>query len=351
MGEVMNQRWVVRAVWVFSFALIACGRLGAASAQEQELKFAELGALKLESGQTLKDCRVGYRTAGKLNDAKDNAVLILTWFNGKSHDLEQFVGPAKLVDPGKYFAVMIDALGDGVSTSPSNSPTQGNDKFPRITMRDMVDAEYLLATKELQLAHVHAVIGVSMGGMQTFQWVASYPTFMDVAIPIVGTPQQSSYDLLQWGIQEESILYHIKNGDVEHGEDMAMRLGVMQMNTPERVATEVSRAGMEKYRDDMVDSWTKDTKTYDYLSQLRAMISINTPGGTNTPEDAGKAAKAQMLIIVAKQDHLVNPLAALAFAKGANTTPLVLEGMCGHWSTICEEAAMTKAVREFLKEE
>jgi len=334
-------------VLVFVCGLVVC----AGRADAQELKFAELGALKLESGETLKDCRLGYRTAGKLNEARDNAVLLLTWFNGKSKDLEGSVGTGKLLEPGQYFVVMIDALGNGISTSPSNSPTQGKEQFPRMTMRDMVDAEYLLATKELELSHVHAVMGVSMGGMQTFQWVASYPTFMDVAIPIVGTPQQSSYDLLQWGIQEETLLYHIKNGDVEHAEDMAMRIGVMQMNSPERLATEVSRSGMAKYRDDMVESWTKDTKTYDYLCQLRAIMSINTPGGTNTPEDAGKTAKAQMLIIVAKQDHLVNPLAALAFAKGANATTLVLEGMCGHWATICEEAGMTKAVREFLKEQ
>jgi homoserine O-acetyltransferase/O-succinyltransferase len=347
----MDHRCAVRAIRLCGF-LLFCGLIGCTGrARAQELKFAELGAVKLESGETLKDCRLGYRTAGKLNEAKDNVVLLLTWFNGKSKDLEGFVGPEKLLDAGQYFVVMIDALADGVSTSPSNSATQGGEKFPRITMRDMVDAEYLLATKELQLAHVHAVMGVSMGGMQTFQWVASYPTFMDVAIPIVGTPQQSSYDLLQWGIQEETILYHIKNGDVEHAEDMAMRMGVMQMNTPERVATEVSRSGMAKYRDDMVDSWTKDTKTYDYLCQLRAIIGINTPGGTNTPEDAGKTAKAQMLIIAAKQDHLVNPLPALAFAKGANATTLVLEGMCGHWATICEEATMTEAVRTFLKEQ
>lgn len=351
MGDTMDQRCAVGAFRLCRFLLL-CGLLAwAGRAGAQELKFAELGALKLESGETLKDCRLGYRTAGKLNEAKDNAVLLLTWFNGKSVDLEKSVGTGKLLEPSQYFVVMIDALGDGISTSPSNSPSQGNDKFPRITMRDMVAAEYLLATKELQLPHVHAVMGISMGGMQTFQWVASYPTFMDVAIPIVGTPQQSSYDLLQWKIQEETILYHIKNGDVEHAEDVAMRIGAMQINTPERVATEVPRSGMEKYRDDMVSSWAKETKTYDYLCQLRAIIGMNTPGGTNAPEDAGKTAKAQMLIIVAKQDHLVNPFPALAFAKGASATTLVLEGMCGHSATVCEEATMTNAVREFLKEQ
>jgi hypothetical protein len=180
--------------WLASYTLCA-GR-----ADAQELKFANLGALNLESGEDLKDCRLGYRTFGKLNEKRNNAIVMLTWFNGKTRDMAGAVGADKLIDPGQYFVVLIDALGNGVSTWPSNSPTQPKGKFPHITMRDMVAAEYLLLTKELQLAHVHAVIGESMGAMQTFQW-ASYPTFMDEPIPLMGTPQQSSYDLLQWNLQ------------------------------------------------------------------------------------------------------------------------------------------------------
>jgi homoserine O-acetyltransferase len=167
------------------------GRVGA-----QELKFANLGALKLESGEDLKDCRLGYRSFGKLNEDGSNSIVMLTWFNRKTKDMASAVGVDKLIDPAQHFVVLIDALGNGVSTSPSNSATQPKNKFPHITMRGMVAAEYFLLTKELQLGHVHAAIGESMGGMQTYQWAASYPSFMDEPIPIIGTPQQSSYDIV-----------------------------------------------------------------------------------------------------------------------------------------------------------
>jgi homoserine O-acetyltransferase len=316
----------------------------------QELKFANLGVLRLESGEDLKDCRIGYRILGHLNEDRSNTVLLLTWFNGKSEALENSVGPNKLIDPTQYFVVMIDALGNGVSTSPSNSAAQPQDKFPHISMRDMVNAEYQLATKELQLAHVHAVIGISMGGMQTFQWVASFPTFMDEAIPIMGTPQQTSYDLLQWNLQADSVEYHLKNGDRDHALDGAMKLGVLQITTPERLASGTKRGDIDKLVSTTLAGWKKDTQPYDYLCQLHAMISLNIVPQDGSLEDAAKLVKAKMLIIVGRHDHLVNPAPALAFAGFRKSTLLVLEGDCGHQAPECQEDLMVATVRGFLTE-
>ncbi len=68
-----------------------------------------------------------------------------------------------------------------------------------------VNAEYRLATEALHLTHLHAVMGISMGGMQTFEWMVDYPDFMDVAIPIVGSTRLTGYDLLLWHAEENAL--------------------------------------------------------------------------------------------------------------------------------------------------
>src|SRR6266702_8911695 len=83
-------------------------------------QFAELGDFRLEDGSVIHDFRLGYRTLGKLNAERSNAVLWPTWLGGKSEDLLQFVGPENVVDSSRYFVILVDAIGNGVSSSPSN---------------------------------------------------------------------------------------------------------------------------------------------------------------------------------------------------------------------------------------
>src|ERR1700735_4253880 len=90
---------------------------------------APIGDLQLESGKTISDCRIGYRMFGKLNPAKSNAVLFLTWFGGNAKNVED-MSPWQAIDTTKYCLIIIDALGDGVSTSPSNSANQHGAAFP-----------------------------------------------------------------------------------------------------------------------------------------------------------------------------------------------------------------------------
>ena len=333
------------------FLCILCGLMTAATLRaENEQKFAHLGDFKLESGEVIHDCQIGYRIRGTLNEDKSNAILFPTWFSGRSAELAEYVGLGKMIDPERYYVVQIDALGNGVSSSPSNSTAQAKDKFPQITIRDMVHAEYLVATKELELKHVRAVIGASMGGMQTFQWAVSYPEFMDVAIPITGTPQQTSYDLLLWNTEARSIEEHLRRGDEDDALNEAALIDRLNLTTPQDVVTQTKRGEFDKFVAETIAEAKGESNPYDYLWQLRAMIAQDISPRGGTLEDAAKIIRAKILIIVARQDHMVNPIPALRFAQLLHARTLVLDSDCGHLTTGCKGAELAAAVQSFLSE-
>jgi homoserine O-acetyltransferase len=96
----------------------------------------QIGDFKLESGEVIKDFAISYVTHGTLNARKSNAILMVTVLSGNHHRLDFLIGPGKALDTSKYFIVATDAIGNGLTTSPSNSKAQPRMKFPRFAMRD-----------------------------------------------------------------------------------------------------------------------------------------------------------------------------------------------------------------------
>jgi homoserine O-acetyltransferase len=332
------------------FALLVTASAQAAPAAGTQ-QFANLGNLKLQNGEVIRDCRLGYRTFGQLNDDKSNAVLFPTWFTGRTKDLLELIGPGKLVDSTKYFVVAVDALGDGVSCSPSNSQAQPHMNFPQFGIRDMVESQHRLLIEVLHLTHVHAVMGISMGGMQTFQWAVAYPDFMDKAIPIVGSPRLAPYDLLLWQTMIDAIEQNPlwKDGnytqqpvprEVEHISDLAL-------STPEHYNQAMTR---EKFLASLKKPAENTFDANDRIRQAQAMmgLDVSAPFG-GSMEKAAAAVKAPMLIIVDAHDHMVTPGPALDFAKLKGAQTLVLENDCGHLGPDCDQAKVSAAIADFLE--
>lgn len=114
---------MTRALATLTYLLAATIQSGVAQSPPPPA-IAALGTCPLESGDSLPHCRVLYRTFGVLSPARDNVVLIPTWLGGRSADWIPLLGPKGLVDTTGFFVVVVDALGNGVSSSPSNSPTR-----------------------------------------------------------------------------------------------------------------------------------------------------------------------------------------------------------------------------------
>lgn len=320
---------------------------------EGALQMADLGTCKLVSGAVIEHCRVGYRIFGHLNAARDNAVLMPTWLYGKSSDLAGLFGdgssPSHLVDTRKFFGIAIDSFANGVSSSPSNSETQHGPDFPVITTRDMVNAEYRVVTETLGLKHLHAVLGLSMGGEQTFMWAAAYPGFFDLAVPILGTPRLTSYDLQVKQIQLGTIYADPDFHDGHYTQQPALKLanlfGALTVTTPEFRNAETPRDHFEEFLHAAEAPQAIDAN--DRVAQVKAVIRHDVIGN-RTLEEAAHAATAKFLIIVSAEDHLVNPAPALAWAAALNAPTYISHGSCAHLIMSCDAAAVSSRVREFL---
>ncbi len=324
-----------------------------AIAEEGAQQFADLGRCTLDSGQTIEHCRVGYRVFGTLNAAGDNAVLMPTSLNGRTEDMFSLVGPqpskTRLIDTTKYCAVLLDALGDGVSSSPSNSDDQKGAAFPAITERDMVRAEYRAVTEALHLKHARAVIGLSMGAEQTFEWAVTYPEFFNLAVSIVGTPQLTSYDLLSHTIMEDAILADPDYKDGKYTKEpelkLANELGKMQGTTPQYRVEHTERKDLPALLEEARKPQRQDAN--DRMWQLKAVLAHDVLRGKSI-EEVAKASRAKWLVIVSAHDHMVYPAPALAWAKAAGAQTYISDTPCGHMIMECDAEQVSQRVETFL---
>ena len=151
--------------------------------------------LVLESGHTLRGARLAYATYGTLSPARDNVILFPTRF-GATHVMnEPMIGPGHALDTDCWFVIVPSLLGNGLSSSPSNSPAPyQRSRFPLVTIRDNVAFQHRLLTQELGIERIALAVGWSMGGQQVYQWAVSHPQMVERLAVICGTARTSPHN-------------------------------------------------------------------------------------------------------------------------------------------------------------
>ena len=320
---------------------------GNACLNAQELQFAELGECSLESGEVIRDCRIGYRTVGTLNPDRSNAILFPTWYGGTSENILGLLGPDAMIDTTRDFVIVVDAFGNGVSSSASNSPNQAGAAFPRVTIRDMVRHQHRMLEQELGITSLKAVTGISMGGMQAFEWAVSYPGFARKIVPVVGSPRLAPYDIVLWEMALEIMDWFL---DCRCQSPAAVQHAMwILVGGPDYHARVNPRDNLAAVRAQVANATMEEGRAYDLSTQLHAMIDhdVSLPLGGSL-QAAAELMDTEMFVIVGLTDHVVTPGPALEFARLAGADTLVLPNDCGHAAPQCEAETFNTAVREFL---
>lgn len=151
------------------------------------------GPVALQCGVTLPDVSLVYETHGALNSRGDNAIVYPTRYGGSHEDCRYLIGPGHALDPERYFIVVPNMLGNGVSTSPSNvgDPFAGS-RFPLVTIYDNVILQRRLLDS-LGVSSIELAVGWSMGGQQAYQWAALFPQSVQRLAVICGAARTAPH--------------------------------------------------------------------------------------------------------------------------------------------------------------
>lgn len=303
--------------------------------------------LELECGKTLGPIDVAYETYGRLNEAKDNAILICHALSGNAHVAgynspddrkpgwwDGMVGPGKGIDTDKYFVICSNFLGGCSGTTgpscidPRTGRPYGLD-FPIITIADMVKVQKLLLDA-LGIEHLLAVVGGSIGGMQVIQWSIAYPDMMDAAIPIATTTHLGAQSIAFDAVGRNAILadanfaggqYH--DGPLPgHGLGIARMIGHItylseegmrqkfgrQLRTAEKYSYDFnSEFAVETYLDHQGQTFVERFDANSYLYITKAADYFDLPRDYGSLEAAFAGARARFLVVSFSSDWLFTP--------------------------------------------
>lgn len=358
-----------RIAALFLAALAAPLALAHAPNEPPHQSFA-LGDFRLESGAVVRDFSLVYVTHGTLDAAKSNAILMLTAIGGNHHRIDHLIGPGKGLDTDRYFVICVDAIGNGLTSSPSNSKAQPGMQFPKFNIRDMVNSAQRLMKERLGIARVVSVVGASMGGMQALQFAVSYPEMTESVVAIVPLARTTPWttnmlELLRQGIMTDAA-WNDGNYPAGAPPEKGMRLWARMLSggivrTPQALQADFPKSNLDvvPWQKTVADGgWNRmDARDWIYQSWAYDQHDVGTTPGAAGYESALRSIKARTLILAGEGD-LLNPEAnakeAAQLISGARYVSIKPRHPLGHLSGAAgqapEIAVQNREISAFLKE-
>lgn len=317
----------------------------------------ELGDLPLESGEVLRDAFISYVVHGDPAKLPDQAILATTAIGSTHHRLDFLIGPGAAIDCHRYCVVVADALGNGLSSSPSNSLSQPEHGFPRFSIRDMVESQRRLL-RHLGVGKLVAVIGASMGGMQALQWGVSHPDRMRSIVAMTPMARSARWSQLVNDLSRRA-LFEDPLCRLPRSRSDAMRLWtpltqLVMPRTPEALEEFPTQQALAAWLDDRAALLADEgPDPFDWCFQTWAYDAHDvgqTPGFGGDTLRALQHVRAATLVLASSTD-LYNPVFAARAASSAiaGAQFVDLPGNDGHASASGFSAASTGVLRESVR--
>jgi len=366
-----------------------------------EKKTFSIAAYTTVGGTTIKNVRVGYETYGTLNAGKDNVILVAHFYSGNSHAAGRYtetdptpgywdavIGSGKPVDTDRFLVVSSDTLVNlnvkdpkTITTGPASiNPDTGRPygmSFPIVTMRDFVNVQKALLDS-LGVKKLHAVMGASMGAIQSFEWAAAYPDVVERIVPVIGAAELNAYGIGWLNVWAAPIMLdpRWKGGDYygkeEPVEGLALALKTVTLHARHYgcASSAFGRKWAAADRDP-AKSWDNKfaiEETLDKIALARARVSdansflylakanqLFVTGHRGSLEEGLRDVRAKVLLVPAKSDLLLFPdysrqVAEILKKQGKPVQYFEIEGEGGHLDGVVSIAKAGEVIRKFLSE-
>lgn len=320
--------------------------------------------LELQKGGTLPRARLVYVTYGTLDHAAANVIVYPTRYGGNHEDNEFLIGEGRALDPRRWFIVVPNLLGNGISSSPSNAPPPYNaERFPKITIHDNVTLQHRLLTERFGVRRVALAVGWSMGAQQAYEWAARFPELVARLAPICGSARTSTHnavflDGMRAALEADPASRSSSGAYPEAGLRAIGRAWAAWPFSQEWYRRELYRElGYDSVEDYLAGHWDatylrRDAR--DVLAQIwawrHADISANPRYGHDL-ERALRSIQARAIVMPAEQDLYFPPQdSAREVAQLSNAELRPIPSVWGHWAGGGADPAATQFIDETLGE-